>query len=67
MGDETCDNSGLTNDERARLSLESYVCGIQNCEIPPEQLCRQCGFWYCVRHDKLHYQRFPDHLKRGTV
>jgi hypothetical protein len=61
---ETCegrDQYGYSPEERGRMSSESVVCGMMGCGVPPEQTCRFCGLWYCVKHHSAHYAGYPEH------
>lgn len=63
MGDvcEGRDCFGYSAEERGHLSTKGELCGMMGCNVPPEQTCRSCGLWYCVKHHEPHYVGYPEH------
>jgi hypothetical protein len=58
------DRFGLSPCERGKLSSTGEVCGMMDCGVPPEQVCRKCGLWYCVKHFEFHFTGYPDHKEK---
>jgi hypothetical protein len=55
------DQYGYTPEERGNLSTKGELCGMMGCSVPPEQTCRSCSLWYCMRHFTAHFAGYPEH------
>lgn len=56
------DRFGYSPEERGNLSMKGELCGMVNCQVPPEEKCKSCGLWYChTNHYQAHFTGYPDH------
>lgn len=55
------DRMGVSVQERIDGSIKGDLCGMRNCKVPPEQLCRACGLWYCIGDFEGHFAGYPEH------
>lgn len=55
------DKFGFTPLERGVESQKSVWCGMMDCAVPPEQVCRPCGMWYCTKDFPDHMAKYPEH------
>ncbi len=62
--DDVPDRCGIPDEERMQMSKHGEACGMRDCTIPPEMLCKTCGMWYCSIQFKHHVKQFPDHVRR---
>lgn len=61
------DGMGLSTQDRIDGSLRSYVCGMRNCDVPPEIRCPSCELWYCQNDWKRHFAGYPDHREGKPI